>query len=84
VIRFLIGILALGSSSWPALAADLLTVTDEASPPPMRFEWRMEGPAERCGKACRTWISAVGIITEHTARDFEVFAKDNNVQGATN
>jgi hypothetical protein len=83
VIRFLTGILALGSSCLPALAADPPTVTDDASPPPMQFEWRMEGPAERCGKVCRTWISAVGVITEHTARDFEGFAKDNNVQGAT-
>jgi hypothetical protein len=49
----------------------------------MRFEWHMEGPAERCSKACRSWISAIGSITEHTAIDFEVFAKDNNVQGAT-
>jgi hypothetical protein len=83
VIRFFIGLLALGSSCLPALAADPVTVTDDANPAPMRFEWRMEGPAERCGKVCRTWISAVGIITEHTARDFGVFAKDNNVQGAT-
>ena len=49
----------------------------------MRFEWHMEGPAEQCGKACRTWISAVGFITEHTAIDFEAFANGNNVQGAT-
>jgi hypothetical protein len=78
MIRFLIGILALGSSCVPALA-----LSDEAGPPPMRFEWHMEGPAERCGMACRTWISAVGLITEDTAHDFDVFAKDNNVQGAT-
>jgi hypothetical protein len=49
----------------------------------MRFEWRMEGPAERCGNACRSWISAAGVISKHTARDFEVFAKDNDVHGAT-
>ena len=49
----------------------------------MRFEWHMEGPAEACGKACRTWISAVGVITEDTAREFEGFAENNNVQGAT-
>src|SRR5207248_618405 len=68
----------------PALAADLSNVTDdEAGPPPMRFEWRTEGPAEQCGKACRTWISATGLITENTAIDFDAFAKDNNVQGAT-
>lgn len=83
MIRFLIGILALGSSCLPALAADLLVVTDKASASPMRFEWRIEGPAERCGSVCRIWISAVGIITKHTARDFEIFAKENDVQGAT-
>jgi hypothetical protein len=49
----------------------------------MRFEWHTERPAERCDKVCRTWISAAGFITEHTANDFEIFAKDNNVQGAT-
>jgi hypothetical protein len=83
VIRFLIGILGWAASCFPALAVDLLTVKDEAGPPAMRFEWHMESPTERCGKPCRTWISAVGFITEHTASDFEVFAKDNNVQGAT-
>jgi len=79
MIRFLIGILALGSSCLPALGAE----PEEAGAPSMRFEWHMEGPAQRCGMACRVWISAVGLITEDTARDFEVFAKDNNVQGAT-
>jgi hypothetical protein len=49
----------------------------------MRFEWHMESSAKRCGKSCRAWISAVGFITEHTADDFEVFANDNNVRGAT-
>jgi hypothetical protein len=50
----------------------------------MRFEWRIEGPAERCGSACRTWISATGIITEDTARAFQAFArgKDKEVRGA--
>jgi hypothetical protein len=65
------------------MAADVLPVADEANPPPMRFEWHREGPAARCGKACRSWISAAGFITDHTAIDFEAFAKDNNVQGAT-
>jgi hypothetical protein len=78
MIRFLIGILALGSSCLPAFAEP-----EEAGVPSMRFEWHMEGPADRCGMACRVWISAVGLITEDTARDFDVFAKDNNVRGAT-
>jgi hypothetical protein len=83
MIRFLISIVALGSSCLPALAADRSTVTDAAAPAPMRFERHMEGPAEACGQACHTWVSAVGVITEDTAREFEEFAEDNNVQGAT-
>ena len=88
MFRFLIGtlglaILGLASSCVPALAADPLATRHAADPPSMRFEWHMEGPAERCGKACRTWISAVGVITERTAIDFEAFADDNKVQGAT-
>lgn len=49
----------------------------------MRFEWRLEGPAEQCGAHCRTWISATGVITEETARAFETFARANNVRGTT-
>lgn len=49
----------------------------------MRFEWRLEGPARQCGSHCRTWISAIGVITESSARDFEAFAKANEVRGAT-
>src|SRR3977135_1212312 len=33
--------------------------------------------------ACCVRISEIGVITDDTARDLEVFAKDNNVQGAT-
>jgi hypothetical protein len=76
-------ILALGSSCLPALAAGPLKQTDDAGSLPMRFERRMEGPAERCGNACRSWISAVGIITQDTPHDFEVFANDTGLQGAT-
>ncbi|MCC6889068.1 MAG: ATP-dependent Clp protease proteolytic subunit [Hyphomicrobiales bacterium] len=50
-------------------------------PAAMRFEWRLEGPAERCGNHCRTWISASGVITEETARVFEAFARDRDVRG---
>ena len=51
-------------------------------PSPMRFEWRLEGPAEQCGAYCRSWISATGVITEDTARTFETFARSNDVRGA--
>jgi hypothetical protein len=83
VIQFLIGILALGSSYLPTLAAHPLTVMSQATSSPMQFEWHMEGPADRCGKTCRTWISAVGVLAWDTARDFDHFAEDNNVEGAT-
>lgn len=49
----------------------------------MIFEWRREGPVADCGADCRTWISAIGAITADTARDFENFAKDARVRGAT-
>lgn len=48
----------------------------------MRFEWRLEGPAEQCGTHCRTWISATGVVAEDTARAFETFARNNDVRGA--
>jgi hypothetical protein len=83
VIQFLTMILALGTICLPTFAADRRTVTEPASPLSMRFERHTEEPAERCGKMCRTWISAAGVITPETARDFEQFAEDNNVQGAT-
>jgi hypothetical protein len=54
----------------------------DEKPASMRFEWRLEGPAEQCGAHCRTWISATGVITEDTARTFEAFARSNDVRGA--
>jgi hypothetical protein len=49
----------------------------------MHFEWKVEGPAEACGKTCRTWVAATGAITAETPRDFEIFAKTHDVRGAT-
>jgi hypothetical protein len=49
----------------------------------MRFEWRSEQPVDRCGKSCRSWISAVGPITDQTPDDFEAFAAQKDVHGAT-
>lgn len=49
----------------------------------MRFEWKHEGPAEACGKTCRTWISATGAIMPDTPKDFEKFAERQDVHGAT-
>jgi hypothetical protein len=47
----------------------------------MRFELVREGPAESCGKNCRTWVSAGGRITPDTARDFQAFARERELRG---
>src|SRR3954468_793451 len=66
-----------------APAADVPNAkTDSGKPDSMRFEWRVEGPADRCGDSCRTWISAVGAITEDTPADFEAFIASRKVHGA--
>jgi hypothetical protein len=75
VIRILLGGLVL---AWTGLACFAGTESETAS---MRFEWRSEGPAELCGKMCRTWISAVGPVTEKTPRDFAAFAAERDVHG---
>lgn len=42
---------------------------------PMRFELRRQGPAESCGAACKTFISASGAITADSGRDFARFVQ---------
>ena len=79
VKRFLATALACASL---ALSVGSPSAARDEKPAPMRFEWRIEGPAEQCGAHCRTWISATGVITEDTARAFEAFARSNNVRGA--
>jgi hypothetical protein len=71
-----------------ALAASLSTPqgrgwATEARLFPMRFEWRQEGPVETCGKTCRSWISAVGVITSGTPAKFGAFVEGRDVRGAT-
>jgi hypothetical protein len=50
---------------------------------PMRFALQQEGPAEACGANCRLLISASGMITADTPRDFDSFVRGRNVRGAT-
>jgi hypothetical protein len=45
---------------------------------PMRFELRLQGPAESCGAKCQAWISASGAITADSGRDFQQFAQAHN------
>jgi hypothetical protein len=57
--------------------------TDKPKTSSMRFEWRVETPAGLCGKTCRTWISAVGPVTDRTPDDFAAFAAQKDVHAAT-
>jgi hypothetical protein len=44
---------------------------------PMRFGW------VACEPNCRGWVSAVGIVTADSPNDFDEFAKDHELRGAT-
>jgi len=44
---------------------------------PMKFNW------VACDPNCRGWVSAVGIITADTPKDFEEFARGRQLGGAT-
>ncbi len=44
---------------------------------PMKFSW------VACQPNCRGWVSAVGIITSDTPKDFEEFARGRQLGGAT-
>jgi hypothetical protein len=50
---------------------------------PMRFDLRRQGPAESCGAACKTFISASGAITADSGRDFARFMKVQDIKDAT-
>src|SRR6202790_1794239 len=44
---------------------------------PMKFSWIA------CQPNCRGWVSAVGIVTSDTPRDFDEFARGRQLGGAT-
>ena len=50
---------------------------------PMRFDLRLQDPAEACGSKCAIWISASGAITADTPHEFESFAQGRDLSGAT-
>jgi len=64
-----------------ALLPGSLRASDRALP--MRFELRVQGPAEVCGKTCKTFVAASGAITADTPRHFLLFAQYHDVDGAT-
>jgi hypothetical protein len=44
---------------------------------PMKFSW------VACQPNCRGWVSAVGVVTAETPRDFDDFARDHPLKGET-
>jgi hypothetical protein len=52
-------------------------VTLEERKLPMRFSW------VACQPNCRGWVSAVGIVTSDSPRDFDEFARGRQLGGAT-
>ena len=50
---------------------------------PMRFDLRLQGPADACGATCKVLISASGAIIADTGRDFKDFAQGHDLSGAT-
>src|SRR5205085_12187781 len=64
VKRCLILILALISTSASIYLTDRSIAQGETKPSSMQFEWRTEGPVAQCGRSCRTWASAVGLVTD--------------------
>jgi hypothetical protein len=44
---------------------------------PMKFNWVV------CEPSCRGWVSAVGIVTTDSPKDFEDFARSRELRGAT-
>lgn len=52
-------------------------VTLEERKMPMRFSWIA------CQPNCRGWVSAVGIVTSDSPRDFDEFARGRQLGGAT-
>ena len=81
--RYLTLAVTLSLTGVAIFSLDRSVAQGDTKPSTMQFEWRTEGPATQCGRTCRTWVSAVGLVTDRTARDFEVFATENAVRGAT-
>jgi hypothetical protein len=83
VKRFFIGALTLAIGTLMMIGNESSIAKDQAKSWTMRFDWRTEGPSDRCGENCRTWISATGTISDRTVRDFELFSQKSDLRGAT-
>jgi len=55
---------------------------------PMRFGWHDRNDSDPlarvlCVAQCKGWISAVGVVTGDTEKEFDEFARGRNLEGAT-
>jgi hypothetical protein len=82
MFRSICGGLALAVCSFSVLSGAPRQAED-SSTLPMRFALHQEGPGDACGTNCRLLISASGMITADTPRDFDDFVHGHNVHGAT-
>jgi len=62
-----------------ARKSDASALADSGSSP-MRFSLLTEGPPASCAPTCRQLISASGMITADTPRQFQAFIRDNAPQ----
>jgi hypothetical protein len=63
----------IASEGGPAYAGGTL----EERKLPMRFSW------VSCQPNCRGWVSAVGVVTADSPKDFDEFARGHQLRGAT-
>jgi len=81
MIRSLAIALALAAAAPVLSLSASAEVVDRALP--MHFDLRLQGPADSCATTCQLWISASGAITADTPQDFERFAQNHDLAGAT-
>ncbi len=62
-------------ATFPVTAASAAVMEERKLP--MRFTW------VACEPNCRGWFTAVGIVTGDTQKDFEEFAREHDLSGAT-
>jgi hypothetical protein len=78
---FVIGTCVVALSTFSAIVP--APAAPDQRPLVMLFDLWSEGPAQACGKECRTWVSATGTITADTPGDFEDFANAHQINGMT-
>lgn len=72
-----LGIVLLGFAADSSIPVTAGAASLEARRQPMKFGW------VACDPDCGGWISAIGIVTTDTPKDFEDFARDRKLGGAT-